>query len=122
MARFTLGFLAGLVAAIGSGLVLLFILPFVFIAASGSPGSWLGWLPPSSLIPALLFGGFTAARLVPFCRVTLGFVVGLVASVLADLLANGTGQALYLSIAVLLGGVLGAIGARLAGKHATNAG
>jgi hypothetical protein len=120
MMRLTLGFLAGLGAVIGSALVLWFALPFVFSAASNGSVSWLGWLPFFVFIPALLFGGYTAARLVPARRVTVGFVVGLVATVLVGFLARGSGQALYLSIAVLLGGGLGAIGARLAGKHAAS--
>lgn len=118
MTRFSLGFLAGLAAVSGSALVLWFILPFIFSAASNGSESWLGWLPFFVFIPALLFGGYTAARIVPVRRVTLGFVVGLAATVLVGLLARGTGQVLYLSIVVLLGGVLSAIGARLAGKHA----
>ena len=120
MARFSLGFLAGLAAVSGSALVLWFTLPFVFSAATNSSESWLGWLPFFAFIPALLFGGYIAARLVPVRRVTLGFVVGLVATVLVGFLARGTGQAVYLSIAVLLGGVLSAIGARLSGKHAVS--
>jgi hypothetical protein len=55
-----------------------------------------------------------------FAVLPFGFVVGIVATVLAGLLARSTGQALYLSIAVLLGGVLSAIGARLAGKFAVS--
>ena len=120
MTRFALGFLAGLSAIIGSALVLWFLVPFVLFAVTNGPDSWLGWFPFLIFIPALLIGGYTAARLVPVRRVILGFVVGLVATVLAELLARGTGQALYLSIAVLLGGVLSAIGARLAGKHAVS--
>ena len=120
MTRISIGFLAGLATAIGSALLLLFTLPFVFSAASNGSESWLGWLPFFVLIPALLLGGYTAARLVPVRRVTLGFVVGLVATVAVGFLSRGTGQALYLSVAVLLGGVLSAIGARLAGKHAVS--
>jgi hypothetical protein len=120
MTRFFFGLLAGLAAVGGCALVLWFTLPFVFSAVSGASENWLGWLPFSVFIPALLFGGYTAARIVPVRRVTLGFVVGLVAAVVVGFLARGTGQALYLSIAVLLGGVLSAIGARLAGKHAVS--
>jgi hypothetical protein len=120
MTRFTLGFLAGLAAVIGSALVLWFTLPFVFSVALSGSESWLRWFPFAMFVPALLIGGYTAARLVPVRRVTLGFVVGLVATVLVGLLAHGTGQALDLSIAVLLGGVLSAIGARLAGKYAVS--
>ena len=120
MARYSLGFLAGLAAVIISALVFWFVLPLVFSVVSSSSDNWLGWFPFAMFIPALLLGGYTAARLVRVRRVTLGFVVGLVATVLVGLLARGTGQVLYLSIAVLLGGVLSAIGASLAGKHAVS--
>jgi len=120
MKQFTLGFLAGLSAIIGSALVLWFTLPFIFSAVTSGSESWLGLLPFAIVVPALLLGGYTAARFVPVRRVSLGFAVGLVATILVGLLARGTGQALYLSIAVLLGGVLSAIGARLAGKHAVS--
>lgn len=120
MTRFTIGFLAGLATSIGSGLLLLLTLPLIFSAASNSSESWLGLLPFFVLIPALLLGGYTAARLVLFRRITLGFVVGVVATLAVGFLSHGTGQALYLSIAVLLGGGLSAFGAHLAGKHAVS--
>ena len=117
MMRLTLGFLAGLATIIGCSLVLWFTVPLVFSSVFSSSVSWLGLFPFFTFIPALLLGGYTAARLVPVRRVMLGFVVGLVATVLAGFLARGSGQVLYLSIAVLLGGVLSAIGARFAGKQ-----
>lgn len=117
MARFTVGFLAGLAATIGSALVLWFALPVIFFVVSISPNSWLGWFPFAISIPALLLGGYTAAHLVAVRPVTVGFVVGLVATLLAGLLAWGADQAWYLSIIVLIGGGVSAIGASLPGKY-----
>lgn len=118
MARFTLGLLAGLVAVIVCALVLWLVLPFLFSAFSSGPSAWLGWFPFAIFVPALLLGGFAAAKIVAARRTTLGFTVGLVATGLAGFFAQGAGHVGFLFLVLLVGGVLGAIGARFAGKDA----
>lgn len=116
MTRFIFGLLAGLAVTILSTLVLWLVMPVIFSSLSHVPDLWLRWFPFAIFIPALLMGGFTAARLVPRRRIALGFMVGLVASALAALLARGTGHVSFLLVGLIIGGLVAALGARFAAK------
>jgi hypothetical protein len=119
MARATLGFVLGLLITVVAAFVLWFVLPFVFAGVAFTADVWLGWFPFAVSIPALLLGGFTAARVARVRRVVLGFVVGLAAAALAALSFRGTGQAYVILIALFSAGVFSAIGAAIAAKQTT---
>lgn len=113
MKQLTLGILAGVAAVILSAGALWFLIPILLTALSISYGAWLAWFPFAISIPALMLGGFVSAQLVPLRKLSVGFLVGMVATTLVALLTHATGQLLMMVAILFIGGILGFLGARL---------
>lgn len=116
MKRLILSFSGGLATVVLSGALLWGLLPLIFAATSGTD-AWLGWFPFAVVFPALLLGGFVAARLAHTHRLRLGFLVGVAASGIIASVTAPSGQLGVLLVAVFIGGLLSAVGARLSGRN-----
>jgi len=113
MKLLTSGILAGIATVILCAGALWFLIPILLTALSISSGEWLAWFPFAISIPALMLGGFVTAQIVPLRKLSAGFLVGMVATMLATLLTHATGQLLMMVAILLIGGIFGFLGARL---------
>ncbi|MEC5388220.1 hypothetical protein VVD49_20970 [Uliginosibacterium sp. H3] len=68
--------LLGLGASLFATAMLVFTLPFLFFSLSIETELWLLWLPCLVLPPALMLGGFVAARFFPHGKFLTGALTG----------------------------------------------
>lgn len=86
MKQHTLGILVGIATVILCTGALWFLIPILLPALSISSGEWLAWFPIAISIPALMIGGIVTAQIVPLRKLFAGFLVDMVATMLATLL------------------------------------
>lgn len=116
MKRLIFGFAIGLGAVAVFGALLWILLPLLFSIASRGSEAWLGLFPFAVALPSLLLGGYAGARVSCSHRFAIGFSVGLAATALAASLTGVAGQIWFLVFAVILGGLVAAVGAHFSGR------